>query len=251
MKMPDARVKKAQREAVFSHSVLFSVVIPLYNTPQRFLREVIDSVLQQTYGRLELVLADGSTDPAVGAFVKKQYAKDRRVRYVKLAENRGISRNTNEAIRKTKGDFIVFTDHDDVLAVDALYEMAKAIEAQPGLDAIYTDEDKINRSGTAYFGPHFKPDFSMAVRRTMTLCCAVRNRRRRSAIFRRCSTTGGHIRHRRQATPRARSMRLMQGEGQSKHTISGAGSQPGQRRLRCAEDTAVGLRFRECRLSRS
>ncbi len=71
-------VKKAQREAVFSHSVLFSVVIPLYNTPQRFLREVIDSVLQQTYGRLELVLADGSTDPAVGAFVKKQYAKDRR-----------------------------------------------------------------------------------------------------------------------------------------------------------------------------
>ena len=80
MKMPDARVKKAQREAVFSHSVLFSVVIPLYNTPQRFLREVIDSVLQQTYGRLELVLADGSTDPAVGAFVKKQSAKDRRVR---------------------------------------------------------------------------------------------------------------------------------------------------------------------------
>ena len=97
--------------------MLFSVVIPLYNTPQRFLREVIDSVLQQTYGRLELVLADGSTDPAVGAFVKKQYAKDQRVRYVKLAENRGISRNTNEAIRKTKGDFIVFTDHDDVLAV--------------------------------------------------------------------------------------------------------------------------------------
>lgn len=92
-------------------------------------------MLQQTYGRLELVLADGSTDPAVGAFVKKQYAKDRRVRYVKLAENCGISRNTNEAIRKTKGDFIVFADHDDVLAVDALYEMAKAIEAQPGLDA--------------------------------------------------------------------------------------------------------------------
>ena len=171
MKMPDARVKKAQREAVFSHSVLFSVVIPLYNTPQRFLREVIDSVLQQTYGRLELVLADGSTDPAVGAFVKKQYAKDRRVRYVKLAENRGISRNTNEAIRKTKGDFIVFTDHDDVLAVDALYEMAKAIEAQPGLDAIYTDEDKINRSGTAYFGPHFKPDFSMALLQCNNYIC--------------------------------------------------------------------------------
>lgn len=171
MKMPDARVRKAQSETVFSHSVLFSVVIPLYNTPQRFLKEVIDSVLQQTYQRLELVLADGSTDPAVGAFIKKHYAKDPRVRYVKLSENRGISHNTNEAIRRTKGDFIVFADHDDVLAVDALYEMARALEAQPELDAIYTDEDKINRSGTAYFGPHFKPDFSMALLRCNNYIC--------------------------------------------------------------------------------
>lgn len=146
---------------------------------------------------------------------------------------------------------------------------------------IYTDEDKINRSGTAYFGPHFKPDFSMALLQCNNYIChlfAVRRDLLKKVgllnpaydgaqdydFVLRCAEqakaighipkvlyTGGHIRHRRQATPRARSMRLMQGEGQSKHTISGAGSQPGQRRLRCAGDTAVSLRFRECRLSRS
>ena len=141
-------------------------MIPLYNTPKPFLKEIVDSVLQQTYPDVELCLADGSSDPSVREFLKKHYAADKRLRYRKLKENRGISENTNEALRMAKGDFIVFADHDDVLERSAFFEMAKAVNQDPKIDVIYTDEDKVNRSGTAYFGPHFKPDYNREL-----LCC--------------------------------------------------------------------------------
>lgn len=159
---------RAQRKAAehFAKKPLFSVVIPLYNTPKPFLKEIVDSVLQQTYANVELCLADGSSDPSVREFLKKHYAQDKRLRYRKLKENRGISENTNEALRMAKGDFIVFADHDDVLERSAFYEMAAAVNQEPEIDVIYTDEDKVNRSGTAYFGPHFKPDYNREL-----LCC--------------------------------------------------------------------------------
>lgn len=165
-RMPDAKTRREQRERVFARKPLFSIVIPLYNTPKVFLKKIVDSVLGQTYSNLELCLADGSTDTRVQEFLRRHYAKDKRVRYHRLTENRGISENTNVALRMAHGDFIVFADHDDILAPDALYEMAAAFNEHPEIDVIYTDEDKINRAGNAYFGPHFKPDFSMEL-----LCC--------------------------------------------------------------------------------
>ena len=167
-RMVHGKEARAQQKAAenFADRPLFSVVIPLYNTPKPFLKEIVDSVLQQTYPDVELCLADGSSDPSVREFLKKHYAADKRLRYRKLKENRGISENTNEALRMAKGDFIVFADHDDVLERSAFFEMAKAVNQDLKIDVIYTDEDKVNRSGTAYFGPHFKPDYNREL-----LCC--------------------------------------------------------------------------------
>ena len=163
---PCAKERRRQRACSFTDRPKFSVVIPLYNTPREFLKEIMDSVLNQTYTNVELCLADGSTDDGVEQYIKRHYAKERRIRYCRLKKNRGISENTNAAIRLATGDFIVFSDHDDVLTLDAMYEMAKVINEVPQTDVIYTDEDKVNRKGTAYFAPHFKPDFSMEL-----LCC--------------------------------------------------------------------------------
>lgn len=123
------RVRSKKLQKILQTRPLFSVVIPLYNTPKPFLKEIVDSVLQQTYPDVELCLADGSSDPSVREFLKKHYAADKRLRYRKLKENRGISENTNEALRMAKGDFIVFADHDDVLERSAFFEMAKADES--------------------------------------------------------------------------------------------------------------------------
>lgn len=163
---PDAKERRRQRSHAFERQPKFSVVIPLYNTPREFLKEIMDSVLKQTYSSVELCLADGSTDDGVEQYIKRHYAKEGRIRYCRLKKNRGISENTNSAMKLATGDFIVFSDHDDVLAPDAMYEMAKAINENPDIDVIYTDEDKVNRRGNAYFAPHFKPDFSMEL-----LCC--------------------------------------------------------------------------------
>lgn len=163
---PDAKEQRRQRKAKFALQPKFSVVIPLYNTPLEFLKVIMDSVLNQTYSNVELCLADGSTDDGVERYIKKHYAKEGRIRYCRLKKNRGISENTNSAIKLATGDFIVFSDHDDLLTPDAMYEMVKAINDNPQIDVIYTDEDKINKKGNAYFGPHFKPDFSMEL-----LCC--------------------------------------------------------------------------------
>ena len=163
---PDAKERRRQRSRKFERQPKFSVVIPLYNTPREFLKEIMDSVLNQTYSNVELCLADGSTDDGVEQYIKKHYAKEGRIRYCRLKKNRGISENTNSAMKLATGDFIVFSDHDDVLTLDAMYEMVKAINENPEIDVIYTDEDKVNRKGNAYFAPHFKPDFSMEL-----LCC--------------------------------------------------------------------------------
>lgn len=163
---PDAKERRRQRSQKFERQPKFSVVIPLYNTPREFLKEIMDSVLNQTYSNVELCLADGSTDDGVEQYIKKHYAKEGRIRYCRLKKNRGISENTNSAMKLATGDFIVFSDHDDVLTLYAMYEMVKAINENPEIDVIYTDEDKVNRKGNAYFAPHFKPDFSMEL-----LCC--------------------------------------------------------------------------------
>jgi len=136
-----------------------SVVTALYNTDRTFLKEYIDSFLNQSYQFGQLVLADASDDEHsyVGEYV--QGIGSEKIRYVKLNGNFGISGNTNLAVSYAEGDYICLADHDDVLSPDALYQMAKAIE-DTGADFIYSDEALFDTDWTNHIVAHFKPDYS-------------------------------------------------------------------------------------------
>ena len=149
-------------------------MIPAYKTPEKYLREMLDSIKAQTYSNWEVCVANGS--PAgEGKIVNRvlaQYAKeDPRFRFVDLGENRGISGNTNSALEMAKGDFIVLADHDDTLPEHALYEVASAINKNPDCDVIYSDEDKLDMDGGALFDPHFKPDFNQDLLTSVNYIC--------------------------------------------------------------------------------
>ncbi len=161
-----------QRQFVFDYMPRLSVVIPAYKTPERFLSAMLDSLLAQTYTNWEVCVADGSPRGEGVERVLKRYAmKDERFRYVILGENKGISGNTNAAIEMATGDFIVLADHDDTLAPDALYECVKAINKDPEIDVVYTDEDKLDIDGGELFEPHFKPDFSPDLLTSVNYIC--------------------------------------------------------------------------------
>lgn len=161
-----------QREQNWKNPVKFSVVVPVYRTPEDFLRQMIESVCEQSYPHWELCLADGSGDDTQTGKIIKEYVKsDARIRYQKLEENLGIADNTNAAFTMAKGEFIVLFDHDDLLAPNALYEVAKAIEENQEAEVIYTDEDKVTSDLSEHFQPHFKPDFNLDLLRSNNYIC--------------------------------------------------------------------------------
>lgn len=160
LSMPTPEEIKAQKETVFPKNILFSILVPLYNTPEVFLREMIDSVVSQTYENWELCLADGSdADHAYVEQIVKGYGDDR-IRYERLTENLGISGNTNKCFEMAKGDYIGLFDHDDILHPTALYEYMKVI-CDKGADYIYCDETTFSgKSIDHMITLHFKPDFA-------------------------------------------------------------------------------------------
>ena len=160
-----------QRKLIITDDMpLFSIVIPLYCTAEKYLCELIESILNQTYGKFELCLADGSPEDKKVEQIVRKYP-DERIRYTFIGENRGISDNTNVAVEMASGDFIVLCDHDDLLPENALYEFALEIMKHPETDCIYSDEDKINQNGTVVFEPHFKPDFNIDMLRSNNYIC--------------------------------------------------------------------------------
>lgn len=173
LSMPNEEQIKKQRETKFSKDIKFSILVPLYNTPETFLKEMIDSVVNQTYENWELCLADGS-DAAhdyVGTICKEYVTKDKRIVYRHLEKNMGISGNTNECYKMATGEYIGLFDHDDILHPCALYEYMKAI-CEKGADYIYCDEttfegDSIDHMITL----HFKPDFAIDNLRANNYIC--------------------------------------------------------------------------------
>ena len=154
-----------QKSFVFPREVKFSVLVPLYNTPEDFLREMIASVLFQTYGNWELCLADGSdTEHAyVQEICEKIVGKDRRIKYKKLDRNGGISENTNECARMATGDYISLFDHDDLLHPSALFETMRAV-CERDAEFVYTDEaifesPNLHKIICTNFKPDFAPDY--------------------------------------------------------------------------------------------
>lgn len=160
---PNAEEAARQRETKFRRTVKFSILVPLYNTPEKFLRQAIDSVRAQTYGNWQLCLADGS-DAEHGDVeqICREYAsEDSRIYYRKLPGNEGISGNTNACLSMAAGDYIALFDHDDVLHPSVLYEYMMVI-CDRGADYIYCDEAtfKGNKTIDDMITLHFKPDFA-------------------------------------------------------------------------------------------
>lgn len=170
---PNEQERKAQEEAVFDRMVKISILTPLYNTPEDFLREMIDSVRNQTYGNWELCLADGSDEEhAYVGQVSRQYAdKDSRIVYRKLEKNEGISGNTNQCLKMATGEYIGLFDHDDLLHPCALYEYVKAIN-EKGADYLYCDEATFkNGDVNQMITMHFKPDYAIDNLRANNYIC--------------------------------------------------------------------------------
>lgn len=169
---PGEETLQEQREKVFDYQPLFSIVVPLYKTPRNYLQQLVESVKAQTYGNWELCLSDGSgADSPLKDYLKRLQGQDGRIRYIYSGKQLQISQNTNAALAQAAGDFIVFADHDDLLAEDALYECVKAVNEHPETELIYSDEDKISMNGKQYFQPHFKPDYSPDLLRSMNYFC--------------------------------------------------------------------------------
>ena len=163
---------EAQRKTDFPHMPLFSIVIPGYKTPERYLRELLDSIRTQTYTNWEVCFVDGSPHGSSCVRVLEQYAaKDARIRYISLGKNEGIVGNTNAALAMATGDWVVLCDHDDTLPAHALYELAKAANEHEKAQVIYTDEDKLDMDGKALFDPHFKPDFNPDLLTSVNYIC--------------------------------------------------------------------------------
>lgn len=162
---------EAQRSRKFSYEPFFSIVIPLYRTPKKYLCEMIESVQAQTYGNWELCLADGSEDGSLTPILEKYKSSDPRIRFETLPENLGISENTNAAIQMATREYIVFADHDDIMPPEALYECAKALNEDRTIDMLYSDEDKVDMDGRSYFEPNFKPDFNPDLLCSMNYIC--------------------------------------------------------------------------------
>jgi len=183
---PSEETRKEQENAVFEKMPQISILVPLYNTPEKFLRDMIESVLDQTYKNWQLCLADGSDNDHVELVqsIVEEYKADPRakggagagndgckIRYQKLFKNEGIAGNTNHCLELADGEYIGLFDHDDILHPEVLYWYVKAINEQDA-DYIYCDEttfknDDINKMITM----HFKPDYAIDNLRANNYIC--------------------------------------------------------------------------------
>lgn len=151
---------------------VFSIAVPVFRTPAKFLCEMIESVRSQSFPFWELCLANADPEDREVAEILERYCReDRRIRVKNLKENKGISENTNAALAMAQGDFVGLLDHDDLLAPDALYEMAARLEQDGKIDVFYTDEDKVTTDLGEHFQPHLKPDFNLDLLRSNNYIC--------------------------------------------------------------------------------
>lgn len=157
------------------YTVSFSIVVPAYRTPEKYLREMLDSVCSQSYERWELLVVDATEGQEVRRVVEETGERESRVRYLRLSRNDGISENTNVGIRQAQNEYIGLLDHDDILEKNALFEMAARIE-QAGrngirLKMLYSDEDKCSGDRSLYYEPNFKEDFNLDLLLTNNYIC--------------------------------------------------------------------------------
>ena len=170
---PDAARRKMEENFEFKDRPLISILVPLYNTPKNFLKEMIDSVKWQTYDNWQLCLADGSDESHayVEEYCLKESEADSRITYKKLESNEGISGNTNRCFELAKGEYIALFDHDDILHPSVLFEYVKVINEKHA-DYIYCDETTFHKGSVdKMITMHFKPDYAIDNLRANNYIC--------------------------------------------------------------------------------
>lgn len=147
-----------QKNHIFPYNPLISILVPAYNTKAEFIEDLLNSVKLQSYSNWELCVADGSNTSTVESYIKSNL--NDRIKYKKLMSNKGITGNTLDAYSMATGDYIVFLDHDDFLAPEALFEVVRSINCNPGTDFIFSDRAVVNEKKNRILGFHFLPGFS-------------------------------------------------------------------------------------------
>ena len=144
----------------FNYEPLYSFIIPTYNVSKKLLSECLDSILNQSYQKFEICIADDhSTLEETIETLKEYEKKDKRIKVTYRKENGMISIASNTAIKMAKGEYIVLVDNDDTIEKNSLYYITEVLNKDKEIDFIYSDEDKIDFKGK-YMEPHFKPDYS-------------------------------------------------------------------------------------------
>ena len=155
-----------QRNTRFSYSPKISILVATFNTKEEYLKEMIDTVVNQSYSNWELCIADGSTNDFVEKYVYEHYSSyGNKIKFQRLDQNYGISGNTNKAFEMATGDYITVYDHDDTLELDCFYEIVKALQ-EYRYDVLYTDEDRYDDKKKIYDIPNFKPDYNVDLLRS-------------------------------------------------------------------------------------
>lgn len=161
-----------QRKTSFSYEPKISILVPVYNTPEKYLKQMIESVLTQTYANWELCIANANPgNLEVTEILRNYMSQDVRVKVTDVPDNEGIAQNTNAALRTALGEYIGFLDHDDLLSPDALYEMVKKLNEDSEIELLYSDEDKVSEDMDKHFQPHFKPEFNLDLLRANNYIC--------------------------------------------------------------------------------
>lgn len=165
--LTSSRIYEIKKEIErFSYKPLISIIVPVYNVEEKWLRKCIDSVRNQLYPNWELCLADDASPKKHVREILEEYKLiDPRIKVVYREENGHISECSNSALQVANGEFIGLLDHDDELSVDALYENVKLLNKYPDADLIYSDEDKISEEGerhTPFFKPGWSPDLLLS-----------------------------------------------------------------------------------------
>lgn len=169
---PSEEELERQLRGKFAYMPLISILVPVYNTPESFLKQMIQSVRAQTYGNWELCIANANPgNKEVGDILRIASEKDQRIRVTDVPENEGIAQNTNAALKIASGEYVGLLDHDDLLTKDALYEVVKALNQQEKPEMLYSDEDKVTTDLTEHFQPYMKPDFNLDLLRSNNYIC--------------------------------------------------------------------------------
>lgn len=170
--LPGSKELEKQRRTKFDYQPKISIVVPLYKTPEKYLRQLVDTVKAQTYPNWELCLSDGSgADSPISKLLENIASSDSRIKVIPHDKQLQISENTNAAIMAATGDYIAFADHDDELTPHALFQCVKALNEKKDIRILYSDEDKMSMDGHKFFQPHFKPDYNPDLLCTVNYIC--------------------------------------------------------------------------------